>query len=48
MVKEGGVMKKKGERECDGWALVGKAPPSLLAVFYYPHCRDVEVFFLSF
>lgn len=27
---------KERERECDGWALVGEAPSSLLAVFYYP------------
>lgn len=36
--EEEGVMKeeKQGERERMWWALVGEAPPSLLAVFYYP------------
>jgi len=44
---------KKGEEEEEEerkrmwWALVGEAPSSLLAVFYYLHCRDVEDFFLS-
>lgn len=35
------------ERKRMWWALVGEAPSSLLAVFYYLHCRDVEDFFLS-
>lgn len=36
----------KGKRERERrWALVGEAPSSMLAVFYYAFsCRDVEVF----
>ena len=45
---EGRRRRRRRKRKRMWWALVGEAPSSLLAVFYYLHCRDVEDFFLSF